>query len=169
MTIFYPAGLPVGLHDGRTYQLVSPLQRSELTSGRARQRRRFTSVPEMASISWLFNSVEGMAFEAWWRDALIDGSQWFEMPLQTPLGYTTYTCRFASVYAGPKRVGPNLWSYSGELELQERAVLPPEFGLFPDLILHASIFDIAMNQEWPLNEWQIFIGEADQAVNVEWP
>lgn len=150
MNPVYPEGLPRGLHSGRKYQLVNPLMRTPLSTGRARQRRRFTSVPEAASVSWVFNDSEGQAFEAWWRDALIDGSLWFECPLDHPMGYDFYTCRFTGVYDGPSRIGPNLWSYSAELELQERAVLPPDWGLFPEFILDASILDYAMNQEWPL-------------------
>jgi hypothetical protein len=169
MTIYYPEGLPRGLHSGRKYQLVSPLQRSELDSGRARQRRRFTSVPEGVSVSWLFNDSQGQAFEAWWRDQLIDGSVWFECPLGHPLGYDLYTCRFTGVYQGPTRVGPNLWSYSGELELRERAALETGWGEFPEFILESSILDYAINRELPLNEWQIYIEAADTAINQDWP
>lgn len=169
MTIYYPAGLPRGRHSGRSYQLVSPLLRSDLVSGRAIQRRRFTSVPQGASINWLFNDAQGQAFEAWWRDQLVDGAKWFECPLDTPLGYMDYTCRFTDVYSGPDRVGPNLWAYSAELELRERAALPPGWGEFPEFIVDQDIFDIALNDKWPLNPWQVYILETDTAINQEWP
>lgn len=149
MTIYYPSGLPRGLHAGRSYQVISPLERSELASGRARQRRRFTSVPETASITWLFSDAQGQAFEAWWRDQLTDGSQWFEMPLDTPMGYGDYTCRFTDVYSGPSRVGPALWQYSAQLELRERAAPPVGEGEFPDDILYSELFDLTINREWP--------------------
>lgn len=149
MTIYYPAGLPRGRHSGRTYQLVSPLLRSNLVSGRAMQRRRFTSVPQGASINWLFSDIQGQAFEAWWRDQLTDGAQWFECPLDTPLGYAEYTCRFTDVYSGPDRVGPNLWAYSAELELRNRAVPDVGEGDFPEDILLSGIFDLTINIEWP--------------------
>lgn len=145
----YPQGLPVGLHSGRSYQVVNPLQRTELSSGRARQRRRFTDVPERAEIGWIFTSLQGQAFEAWWRDTLQDGSLWFDCPLDTPLGYARYVARFTQVYAGPSRVGPNLWSYSGDLELRQRAVPPTGEGAFPDEILNSEIFDLTINVEWP--------------------
>lgn len=148
--ILYPEGLPRGLHNGRTYQTVSPLKRSELASGRARQRRNFTSVPTMAQISWIFNSQQCRLFEIWWRDDLVDGSQWFEAPLDTPLGYQDYTARFTDVYSGPSRVGPNLWSISAELELRERPLLPIGWSILPSFILNPEIFDYAMNREWPL-------------------
>lgn len=147
--IKYPEGLPRGLHSGRTYQTVSPLQRSPLENGRARQRRRFTNVPTMASVSWIFNSAESQAFEAWWRDQLIDGSQWFECPLETPLGYQDYTARFTDIYSGPSRLGPLLWSYSAEIELRARPIPDVGWGEFPEFIIEQSIFDYAMNREWP--------------------
>lgn len=150
MTIYYPSGLPLGLQSGRSYQLVSPLVRTELSSGRARQRRRFTSVPQYARISWLFTDLQGQAFEAWWRDQLIDGSQWFMCPLKTPLGIFSHDCRFTDVYSGPSVVGPNLWEYSAELELRVRAAPPVNDGLFPDDILYSEIFDLTINKEWPL-------------------
>lgn len=169
MTINYPTGLPRGLHSGRTYKTVSPLRRSELASGRARQRRNFTSVPAMASISWIFNSVQAQAFEAWWRDALIDGSQWFECPLETPLGYQDYTARFTDIYDGPSRAGPLLWSFTAELELRERPILEEGWGEFPEFILDSSILDIAINREWPLSPWQIYMEAMDTAINEDWP
>lgn len=149
MTIYYPKGLPRGRHSGRSYQLVSPLLRSDLVSGRAIQRRRFTSVPQGSRINWLFNDLQGQAFEAWWRDQLKDGAQWFECPLDTPMGYMDYTCRFTDVYSGPDRVGPNLWQYSAELELRERAVPPVGEGEFPDDILYSELLDLTINIEWP--------------------
>lgn len=167
--ILYPDLLPRGLHNGRTYQTVSPLKRSELASGRARQRRNFTSVPTMASITWIFSSVQAQVFEAWWRDQLIDGSQWFECPLETPLGYQDYTARFTDIYKGPSRLGPLLWSFSAELELRERPILAPDWGEFPEFVIEQSIIDIAMNREWPLNPWQIYADAMDNAINQDWP
>lgn len=147
--IKYPKGLPRGLQSGRSYQIVSPLERSQLSSGRARQRRRFTSVPEMASISWIFTPSQGQAFEAWFRDALIDGSEWFECELKTPLGLSDHQCRFNGIYSGPSIAGNNLWSYSAELELKFRAVAPAGEGLFTEDILTSEIFDLTINREWP--------------------
>lgn len=169
MNPVYPEGLPRGLHSGRSYQVVDPLQRTQLSSGRARQRRRFTDVPELAQIRWLFNDVEGQAFEAWWRDALTDGALWFECPLDTPLGYSLYTARFTGVYSGPSRVGPDLWAYEGELELQARAVLAPGWGEFPEFVLESSILDFAINQKWPEEPYSIWGSVFDRSVNQEWP
>ncbi|MNR41072.1 hypothetical protein D3C85_1594170 [compost metagenome] len=51
-----------------------------------------------------------------------------------------------------------------------RPLLPPGWAeILPDYILQAEIFDYAMNDEWPLNPWQVYILETDQAINEEWP
>ncbi len=113
------------------------------------QRRKFTSVPQGASVQWLFSDVQGQAFEAWWRDALKDGAAWFEMKLRTPMGLEYHTCRFTGVYSGPAFVGNNIWSYTGELELRFRAVPPVGEGEFPDDIVLSEIFDLTINREWP--------------------
>ena len=49
---------------------VSPLIRTEMQTGRARQRRHFTATPTMASVRWRLNDSEAMLFEAWFRDVL---------------------------------------------------------------------------------------------------
>ena len=167
--IKYPEGLPVGLHSGSSYQLQDPMVRTPLESGRARQRRAFTSVPQGRRISWLFTALEGRAFEAWWRDQLVDGVNWFECPLDSPLGYGLYVCRFTGVYSGPIRAGAGLWSYSAELELRERAVPPVGTGEFPEYILMASIFDWAINDFWPDHNWQTYMPYSDLAINQQWP
>lgn len=169
MTIAYPAGLRLGLHSGRQYQTVSPLMRSELNSGRARQRRKFTDVPVNATINWLFSDTEGLTFESWFRDTLIDGTLWFECPLALPFGFETYTARFTDIYSGPNRVGPDLWSYSAVLELRERPLLQPGWSEFPEFVLAADIIDRAVNLEWPMRPWQIYIETFDTTINQDWP
>lgn len=171
MTPSYPDGLPLGLHSGRTYQLESPLQRTQLSSGRARQRRRFTSVPEYVDISWYFSGLEATTFSVWFRDALVDGALWFTMPLGTIIGLDEYECRFTEVFNGPSRAGPDLWSVSARLEIRNRVVstYPPGWGEFPEFILEAGIIDRALNDEWPLNKFQVHIADVDRAINQEWP
>ena len=52
--IFYPDEyLPMPLMDGYGFKPISPLLRTEMTSGRAQQRRRYTSTPTQASVKWI--------------------------------------------------------------------------------------------------------------------
>jgi hypothetical protein len=77
--------LPIPLQEGFGLKPVSPLLRTELTSGRARQRRLYTSTPTQATVAWLFTDPEAQLFEAWFRDTIKDGADWFNMPLRSPL------------------------------------------------------------------------------------
>lgn len=168
--IEYPEGLPLPLREGYAFQAVSPMVRSDLQSGRARQRRRFTSVPTMDSVSWLLDDVQAQLFEAWWEDALISGSQWFECPLKTPEGIQNYTARFTDIYSGPILSGRSHWRFTAELELRERPILAPGWGsILPDYIRFQSIFDQAMNREWPESRYQTFMDAFDYGMTQEWP
>ena len=149
--IQYPDYLPIPLRDSFGFQAVSPMVRSDLQSGRARQRRRFTSVPTVASLQWLMTDLQARMFEAWWEEVLVSGTEWFEMPLKTPLGgLQLYACRFTDIYRGPVLVGVSLWRFTAELELLERPILPPGWIVIaPEFIRYADILDRALNQEWP--------------------
>lgn len=165
--IKYPEGLPYPQKDGLGFSPVNQILRTEMTSGRARQRTRFTSVPSLASFTWVFNSVQARLFEAWSAGV---GAAWFEMDIITPLGKTPHICRFTATPQGPKRFGNVHWSYSATIELRERAIMPPEWALIlPEWILLADVFDNAMNQEWPEEKFGTYGAQFDQGVNQEWP
>lgn len=146
----YPAGLPCALHQEYGLNHVSPLMRSELESGRARQRRRFTSVPSMANVSWIMTQAQAVLFEGWFKWTINDGADWFDMPLSSPMGVKDYECRFAGMYSGPRLTGRGMWTFSATLEVRERPVIAEDWiEIAPDYILFMDIFDLAMNREWP--------------------
>lgn len=149
--IYYPHGyLPMPLQDGYSYQPVSPLKRTEMTTGRARQRRAYTSTPTQANVQWFMESdQQAQLFEAWYRETITDGAAWFLMKLQTPLGVEFYKCRFVDIYQGPTLVAPIYWQFSATLELWKRPVLSDGWAAFPDYIINSSIIDLALNREWP--------------------
>jgi len=148
--IAYPEFLPEPQRDGYGFQPVSPMARSELQSGRARQRRRFTSVPTVASVTWLMDDGEAQLFEGWFEHILLSGSLWFQCPLKTPLGMDEHRARFVDIYEGPILVGESFWRFTAKLELFKRPILNAEWIIeAPDYIAMADIFDIAMNQKWP--------------------
>lgn len=150
-SINYPSNyLPVPLQEGFGMKPVSPLLRTELSSGRARQRRLYTSTPTQAVVAWLLTDTEAQLFESWYRETISDGADWFNMPLRSPLDITDMcVCRFVDIYEGPTIDGGNYWRYSATLELWERPVLSSGWSEFPDYIINSSIIDIALNREWP--------------------
>ena len=149
----YPAGLPLPQQQGYALQHTSPMMRTPMQSGRARQRRTYTSVPTAVSVSWLFTTQgEAQLFEGWYRDDIGagDGANWFAMKLQTPLGIMDYDCRFTDIYSGPQLVGFDKWQFTATLEIRERPIIAEGWAtIMPDYILLSDIFDAAMNQEWP--------------------
>ena len=120
-----------------------------MTSGRTRQRRKYTSVPTEASVSWVFNDAQAQLFEVWFRDVITDGAAWFNMRMRTPMGVGDYVCRFKDIYDGPVLFGLGFWKITATLELWERPILPPGWGNFPEFIVGQSIIDYALNKEWP--------------------
>lgn len=147
--IYYPEGLPHPLREGKTNRHVQPFSRTPMESGRARQRRKFSSVPSIGGYSFIFTDAQAAVFELWFKVDLKDGTQWFNMPRRTPLGQSVLVCRFVEMYEGPDEFGLNRWFISARMEAWERPLLPDEWAILPDYILHADIFDLAMNREWP--------------------
>ncbi|MNE64289.1 hypothetical protein LG197_26780 [Pseudomonas asiatica] len=147
--VVYPKSLPLPLREGYGFTPVSPIRRSNKVSGRSVQRRLYKSVPTVAAVRWIFSDSQALAFEAWFEDQLISGSQWFECPLKVPGGIGTYKARFVDIYEGPTLVGKSNWSFSASLELWERPILKGGWGHFPEIVVGAPIIDWALNKEWP--------------------
>jgi len=149
--INYPKDyLPCPLKDGFGLKPVTPLKSTQMTTGRRRQRRAYTSVPTETAIAWIFNDSQAQAFEAWVRDSLNDGQAWFNMPLLTPAGERDYVCRFTEdFYEGPTPEGGMYWRYTARLELWERPMIPAPWGNYPEWVTGSSLLDIALNKEWP--------------------
>ncbi|WP_244322572.1 hypothetical protein [Pseudomonas luteola] len=168
--ITYPKELPRPLMDGYDFKAVSPIVRSELQSGRARQRRAFTSVPTSVTVKWLMNQSQAQYFEAWWEEILVSGTQWFECPLSAPTGFHEYTARFTDIYQGPTLVTKEWWQFSATLELRKRPMVVPGWAVYaPQYILLSSLFDKAVNMKWPESRYQTYMPEFDQSQNKEWP
>lgn len=148
--INYPSNLPYPTRDGYSAQYTSPLMRTKTISGRAIQRRQFTTVPAMYNVSWIFTTDgDAAAFEAWFRDVVKDGTEWFNCPMRTPIGTGQYVCRFTDIYEGPNPYGVCGWTVRAELEMFERPLMPEGWGILPDYIAMDDIFDVAMNDRWP--------------------
>jgi hypothetical protein len=66
--IIYPDEYAHATYGRVRFKPISPLLRTEMTSGRARQRRRYTSTPTQASVKWIFQTdALAQVFEAFFR------------------------------------------------------------------------------------------------------
>ena len=156
----YPSELPAALQQGHSVQTVSPLLRSQLASGRARQRRRFTSVPQTVQLEWVLTNGQAQLLELWFRYGIEDGASWHEMPVKTAMGCQPQLVRFTDIYSGPVMISGGLLRYTAEIEIFERKTLPPEWLEFPQIVAGSSIIDIAANYDWPIypSNWLLSTG-----------
>lgn len=150
--INWPSLLPFPQFDPNRMVPGKTFLRTRMASGRSRQRRQFTSVPTEGAVAWIMRHEESAAFEAWFRDVLLDGANWFNMPRRTPImnGLLSQITRFTSM-PEPEPVGKLYWRYSATVETWGRPVdvIPPGWGAFPEYLVGASIIDLAINREWP--------------------
>ena len=85
--IDYPETLPCPLREGYAAKTVQPFQRTNLVSGRARQRRRFSSTPTEYRVSWMFaNDAEAAEFETWFKYTLNSGGELVQHAHAHPCG-----------------------------------------------------------------------------------
>lgn len=148
--IYYPSQLPNPLREGHSLKPVSPFSRTDLASGRARQRVEFENVPIYGTWEFLFNNAQAQLFESWFAGKISNGTDWFNIPRKTPFGMRMLVCRFAGMYSGPTLTGVSMWRYSCPLEIYDRELLPAEWVDFPQFITGMDIIDVALNKEWPL-------------------
>lgn len=145
----YPSGLPAALKADRAFEMVDPLVSTPFDNGQMRWDVRFTDVPTVTPVSWIFSDVQFQAFGAWYRDQIRNGADWFEMPIRTPNGRSVEQCHFLTKYSGPARLGYDRWRVQGQLMLRRLPLPLIGEGEFPDDILTSGIFDITINEEWP--------------------
>ena len=147
--VSWPTQLPLPEQSGYAIQHVSPMQRTTMVSGRARQRRVYTSVPSNVSVQWFLTEQQAQLFEAFFRYAITDGADWFLLPLKTPMFTGDYECRFTGIYEGPTLTTFNKWTISATIEIKERHTLDSKWVNAPQYVIDSSIIDIAVNQLWP--------------------
>lgn len=145
----YPAELPRPESTRYTMENEDTFVRTQMSSGKARQRRRFTSVPTNVEVQWVFSDSEFELFEAWFRYKISDGADWFTGPLKTSTGLREdYEQRFSSMYRS-SLIGPSLWQVRSSLELRDRQTASAEEVEFPLELIYSSLFDKTINRHWP--------------------
>lgn len=143
----YPVGLPLAMRDGYSFTPTNNIVRTDMQSGRARQRVEFENVPDMLKLKWTLTQEQSRLFAVWARN--IVGAGWFTMTILTPLGFDAVEMRFTERVDGPSLIGKFHWVWSATVEIRNMPQLGDDWILLPDFVLHPDIFDIAMNREWP--------------------
>lgn len=145
----WPEGLPKPLRDGYGFTPYNNILRTEMDSGRARQRLDFEDAPTTGNLRFRFSTTEAQLFEYFQTKQV--KAAWFTMELLTPLGFGIHEIRFTEKPSGGTLVGKFMWDYNCKVEFRFQPLIPPGWAeIAPEWILMSDIFDIAMNKEWPL-------------------
>jgi len=124
--------------------------RSNMDSGRVRQRRRFSQETELASATFELTRVQYAAWKGFWVHRVNRGNDWFSMrlPIADGANLTNTEIRFASDYKAQHRHGGN-WDVSVTIEFKETSQINED--LLELLILdgqNSTAFQIAVDALW---------------------
>ena len=94
----WPASLPSATVSGFDLETTSACVRTDMESGTARMRRRFTATPDNITLCYVFKPEEMVTFRAFWRGEFNFGAAWVDIPLKTgtSAGMETKSCRVPS-------------------------------------------------------------------------
>ena len=123
MTISWPATLPQPVIDGYGFNPDSRVIKTDMDSGAARVRQRFTAGPTQYKAAWIFTQQQLATFEAWFDLDALSGAAWFTTTVWCGKGLVNVTARIpAGTFAVTKRTGM-MWSVSATLEIRDRPIL----------------------------------------------
>ncbi|MEG1082208.1 MAG: transposase [Pseudomonas sp.] len=149
--IQYPAELPLPLQEGYGLATVDPMRATPMVTGRTRYRVRHRYIPIDVRVNFNFSEAEAALFEGWYVWAINNGFDWFEMPLQTPMGFKTYIAHFKGIYQGPDLTQVSRWRYSAILQLRDRPI-PSQDG-YIELALGMPLDQFNAQLSGDLNKW----------------
>tara|TARA_B100001059_G_scaffold213838_1_gene230034 strand:+ start:7376 stop:7843 length:468 start_codon:yes stop_codon:yes gene_type:complete len=126
MMVNYPLSLPLPRLKEVSYKRQSNILRTEMSSGRARQRRRFLSVPTFMEATWRFRKDDAVLFEGF-VDHGVQLTGWFLMDILTPKGVVKHQVRFVKdPLENFKPISALVWQYQAQVEVKEYKVASEE-------------------------------------------
>lgn len=78
----WPATLPDPLMSGYGLETTDPTARTDMESGPARVRRRFTAAPDKLSLRFLFDTSQMAIFRAFWESDFQNGAVWANLRIK---------------------------------------------------------------------------------------
>ena len=125
-TVTWPGVLPLPTLEGYGGGPDDAVLRTEMESGPARQRKRFTQVPHRYGSRFRFNGPQFAIFRAWFTHKAKAGGEWFTMQLDSGLGLEDHEVRFVGdgkkPYQWTKQPG-GFWIVITSLEARKANVL----------------------------------------------
>ncbi|MBB1329454.1 hypothetical protein H5087_08855 [Pseudoalteromonas sp. SR43-7] len=126
MLVKYPKDLKLPLVSTHSLAQQSNLLRTDMQSGRARQRKRFQSVPTTMGATWKLNEYQAQILEGFVTHGTNDAVNWFLMPIRTPEGLIEHEVRFKQSPLEACSFNGGFWNYSTNIEIKKRQVVSEE-------------------------------------------
>ena len=126
------AVLPRPSFEGYSLEPVDSVLRTEMESGPARQRRRYSNAPTRIPVRWRFTASQMAVFEGWFNHKAEAGAAWFEIDLLGGDGLTSHEARFFGNGNAPYKAIPHpggkgdaglYWMVTSTLEVRERPIM----------------------------------------------
>lgn len=92
----WPSTLPAPLGSDYGVDFTDATVRTDMESGPARVRRRYTAAPDMVQLGWKFTEAQMATFRTFFEDTIAMGAAWFDLPLKDgrAAGMVTREVRF---------------------------------------------------------------------------
>ncbi len=102
--------------------------RTDMDSGPARQRRRWTATPTRFPAEFRFNRYQLAIFESWYEHDGAQGANWFNITLLVGIGLVEHEARFLGQYKAvpfnsSDKANAEIWRVTTTLEVRERPML----------------------------------------------
>ena len=153
MTVAWPTTLPLPTRTAYDIAPQDGVIRTEMESGPARHRQRFTQVQTDIGVQWIFTQLQFLVFEAWFEHEAKHGAQFFTITLLGGIGMAEHSARFRSPFKAKPRGSE--WIVTAALEIRDRPTLDADqlsvVTLYEadDFMAAAQIFHEFMNVDLP--------------------
>lgn len=119
----WPSTLPAPALTGYQFAPDTTTIKTDMDSGPARVRRRFTSASTQYQATWILNAIQLATFESWFVLDALSGAAWFTVNQWNGLGRGTMTARISSGTYTAALVAPAVWQVTAALEVRDRPIM----------------------------------------------
>lgn len=115
----WPSTLPAPLTENYGVDATDTTVRTDMDSGPARVRRRFTAAPDMLTATWRLSEAQMAIFRTFFEDDIDHGAAWFDMPVKDGRteGGETQEVRFSAPWRA-SYIGGYGWTISATIEVR---------------------------------------------------
>jgi hypothetical protein len=116
----WPATLPAPRLPGYGLQTGDPTARTDMDSGPARVRRRFTAAPDRLTLSFVFTEAQMVIFRAFWLSDFQQGAAWVFIPIKdgSVAGLVSRECRPTSGQFKSGLLRDTVWAVEFDVEVR---------------------------------------------------